>query len=116
MDRYDWAQPVSKEDAYRRAGGRRYYNSLRTFRAHDRRHQVVQLIHDYTGFGHGAQSWIARRLGVSRSTICRDFAALLKSVRKDPLEEEIERQERRLARREYEAVVKDFERILQSRD
>ncbi len=59
----------------RRAGGRRQYNAVRRFRALERLTEVVNLLVEF-GRGYGYQSQIADRLGVHRSTICRDIARL----------------------------------------
>jgi hypothetical protein len=107
MDRFDWAMPVSQNEAYRRAGGRRSYNSMRAFRAEDRRSQVVRLLR-YAGLMHGAQTWIARRLGVSRSTICRDFARLFHTAKQDPCETPLVAERRRRARRENTKLFKEW--------
>ena len=51
------------------------YNRMRQLRADYRLTQVVELLHQ-TGFGRDYQTQIATALGVSRSTICRDFQRL----------------------------------------
>lgn len=61
----------------RRAGGRRKYNRMRQIQAECRLTQVVRLLAEF-GFCHGYQTRIAEKLGVSRSTICRDIARLLR--------------------------------------
>ena len=61
----------------RRAGGRRKYNRKRQIQAEYRLTQVVRLL-DKFGFCRGYQTRIAEELGVSRSTICRDIARLLR--------------------------------------
>lgn len=67
----DWSSPVDDATAYKRAGGRRHYNSLRQLRAMARRKRVAELlVRDMS------QAEMARRLGVHRSTICRDVAWL----------------------------------------
>jgi hypothetical protein len=48
---------------------------------------------------------LARRLGVSRSTICRDFAIFFDD---DPLGTEIERRRRRRARRKFSTFFRDM--------
>lgn len=71
---------MSWEQACRRAGGRRGYNAQRQFQAAYRRSQLVRFMGPQTGKGplghYGWQAAAARALGVSRSTICRDAAAL----------------------------------------
>ena len=70
------SQPLPTWDAVcRRAGGRRHYNAVRQFQAAQRLLQVLALLNDF-GLGRGSQSRIAERLGVHRSTICRDVAKL----------------------------------------
>lgn len=63
-------------DARRRAGGRRHYNHWRQVKAELRRVQVAELLPVY-GLSRGAQTRIAQRLGVHRSTICRDVHAVI---------------------------------------
>ena len=60
---------------FRRAGGRRGYNAARQRMAHFRRHRIVGLLREI-GMGRGCASKIARRLGVHRSTVCRDLQYL----------------------------------------
>lgn len=74
-----WSEQVPFDVACRRASGRRHYNSIRQCRRVLRRREVARLIGHY-GMTHGAQAQIARALGVHRSTICRDFAAILKRL------------------------------------
>ena len=69
MPRMLWNLPTSKNEAYRRAGGRRRYNSYRKLKASFRLKQVIEL---YMAGIHN-KSEIARQLGVHRSTITRDF-------------------------------------------
>ncbi len=60
----------------KRARGRRRYNEKRQLQARLRITNVLELL-DEIGFStHGYQSKIAKRLDVSRSTICRDLARL----------------------------------------
>jgi hypothetical protein len=63
------------DQACRGAGGRRAYNRLRQLRADYRLTRVAELLHQ-TGLGRGWQTRVAEALGVSRSTICRDFQRL----------------------------------------
>ena len=71
-----WSRPVSFEEACRRAGGRRRYNAVRQFKALLRRQRVVELLLRW-GMRRGVQSRIAVELGVHRSTVSKDVAALL---------------------------------------
>jgi hypothetical protein len=77
--RSGWSEPTSDDEAHRRAAGRRHYNSVRRFRATCRRLQVARLLCVQGGLTvHGTQARLARELGVSRATICRDVARLLR--------------------------------------
>jgi DNA-binding NarL/FixJ family response regulator len=72
MTRQAWQRPVSNDEAYRRASGRRRINVARQIRAELRQHQVFRLLR-----AGGSQASIARALKVSASTISRDVTALL---------------------------------------
>ena len=68
--------PCSEWDAIcRRAGGRRRYNQARQWAAEMRLSQVAKLLNEVP-HERGYQTRIAKRLGVSRSTVCRDMARL----------------------------------------
>jgi hypothetical protein len=72
---------MTTEQVHRRAGGRRRYNFERQLRAKLRRLQVrYLLLENRLWIGelvqHGALAEIARQLGVSRATICRDLQQL----------------------------------------
>ena len=72
-----WSAPIGDAAAYRRASGRRHYNSVRRDRARYRQvYEVQDLLAKY-GFAFGVQAAIARKLGVSPATISRDIKALL---------------------------------------
>jgi len=58
-----------------RAAGRRHYNAVRRERAEARRHEVIKLYLQLGG-RRGCQAEMARRLGVSQTTISRDMAIL----------------------------------------
>jgi predicted DNA-binding transcriptional regulator YafY len=78
-----WSEPTSWEEICRRAAGRRHYNSIRQFRAAYRRMQVARLLNVKGGLTErGHQARVARELGVSRSTICRDVRELLRMSRR----------------------------------
>jgi hypothetical protein len=77
----------------RRAAGRTRHNLARQFRAAERRVNVLRLFHELRGgylmsehaayplgglLGWGIQAEIARRLGVHRSTVCRDLQAAIR--------------------------------------
>ena len=71
-----WSRPTSADEACRRAGGRRRYNAVRQFQAILRRKTVLELLLKL-GHRRGVQSLIAARLGVHRSTVSKDIAAIL---------------------------------------
>jgi hypothetical protein len=85
MDQIGWAWPTDVEEASRRAGGRRRFNSVRRLRAELRRAEVAHLALEL-GYGivWGAGAEIARRLGVSRATVCLDVRELLRRVNENP--------------------------------
>ena len=74
----NWSAWTNPDEAARRAAGRRQYNAHRRLLAALRRRELVRMIveSDALPFGSGAE--YARRLGVSRSTVCRDLARLLR--------------------------------------
>ena len=71
--------PSDFESFSKRAAGRYRYNKLRQFHAAMRLVKVVELLKEL-GLGRGNQSRIAERIGVHRSTICRDMAKLERGV------------------------------------
>ena len=77
----NWSAPVSDREAARRAGGRRRYNAWRKFRAEFRRTELARLLCVQGGLSFWRSgAALARKLGVSRSTVCRDRQALLRST------------------------------------
>ena len=70
-----WNITTTAENAYKRAGGRRGYNGHRQQLAILRLQKITALLGE-VGFQWGSRSELARRLGVSRSTICRDMQHL----------------------------------------
>ncbi len=82
MNKVLWSKPVSRDEANRRASGRRQYNSVRQCQAAMRRVEVAYMLISYGPF-RGAQASVARRLGVSESTISRDADWLYKAGRLD---------------------------------
>jgi hypothetical protein len=74
-----WTAETTAEAVARRAGGRRAYNCRRRFAQTIRRAEVARLLNCKGAlFRRGLQTELARELGVSRSTICRDIAYLLR--------------------------------------
>lgn len=71
----NWTDRTDFQTAARRAGGRRAYNNWRHLLSNVRLGAVVNELKGI-GFGRGYQAEIARRLGVHRSTINRDFKKL----------------------------------------
>ena len=72
----DWSLPVSQDEAYRRAGGRRRYNTVRQKKQGARQRRVAELLRSYPPSQRGAYAAIARALDVHRSTVTRDIVAL----------------------------------------
>ena len=76
-----WSATVGNDVAFRRASGRRSYNSLRQGRAWARQGVIIEqwcksTRNGYGGgrlFDWGGQAALARQLGVSRATISRDI-------------------------------------------
>jgi hypothetical protein len=74
-----WSEQAEWDEVCRRAAGRRHYNRMRRFRAAYRRYRLAQLLSVKGGMTErGTQARLARELGVSRATICRDVAYLLR--------------------------------------
>ena len=80
-----WSATSSWDEVCRRASGRRHYNAVRSFRALSRRLRLAKLMLVKGGLrervkggwtDQGVQARLARELGVSRSTVCRDVAFL----------------------------------------
>jgi hypothetical protein len=77
-----WSADTCWEEVCRRAAGRRHYNGVRRVRALLRRREVARLLLVKGGLTtRGTQAALARELGVSRSTISRDVAYLLRQSR-----------------------------------
>lgn len=74
----EWSRPVSAEEAYRRAAGRRALNARRQFAAAERQVEVARRLAQYV-LRHGVRARIAREVGVHPSTIGRDFQRLFES-------------------------------------
>jgi hypothetical protein len=67
-----WTKLTTHNEAIRRAGGRRHYNSVRQLDALLRLVEIHRLVGEY-GMGHGVRQRIADELGVHRSTISRQL-------------------------------------------
>jgi predicted DNA-binding transcriptional regulator YafY len=70
----NWSAPTDFALVCKRAAGRRRYNAKRRAEARERYKIVVEAIMPTNGRKRGSQAQLARALGVSRSTICRDVA------------------------------------------
>ena len=70
-------QPQTREEFYKRASGRRHYNSMRQFKARERRLEVCELFFRLGFNKWGVRAEIADRLGVSEATVSRDVKAVL---------------------------------------
>src|SRR5579859_135639 len=71
-----WSVPTSPDVVARRAGGRRHYNLRRQTLALIRRTEVCRLLDRFPLDERGTVVGIARVLGVSAATICRDLNAM----------------------------------------
>jgi hypothetical protein len=76
----NWSVPVPNTVAYRRACGRRRYNAARRQQRDERRYRVFTLYWEILASRlpgipkhWGVGTLIARQLGVSRATVCRDL-------------------------------------------
>lgn len=70
LARAAWRAPTSADVAFRRASGRRRYNSVRKLRADLRAVQIYRRLVECE-FAKGSQARIAREFGVSQSTVSR---------------------------------------------
>jgi hypothetical protein len=89
-----WSAPTGFDEVCRRAAGRRRYHSVRRFLADLRRDKVTELIAQYGYIDWGIRASIARMLGVHRSTISRDIAAILYTRARCPVCDTIVEKER----------------------
>ena len=82
MSATNWTAETDSATVAKRAGGRRRYNAVRTAQAAMRKRQENLLLAQEVRFmTWGWQSELARRLGVHRSTICRDCSEFLEAKR-----------------------------------
>ena len=83
-----WSKLTTHSEAARRAGGRRRINAVRHWGVIQRRAKVFKTVSErgLAGFNRGVRAQIARELGVSRSTISRDVAAIFFAPRELPAE------------------------------
>ena len=82
MSATNWTAETDSATVAKRAGGRRRYNAVRTAQAAMRKRQENLLLAQEVRFmTWGWQSELARRLGVHRSTICRDCSEFLEARR-----------------------------------
>jgi hypothetical protein len=79
----NWTARTDAATVSKRVGGRRRYNAVRQVRAALRRREVLKLLGAW-GLGPGVQARMAAHLGVSASTISRDFRWLLPLVEACP--------------------------------
>ena len=78
----DWGNESDSLRVSKRAKGRDRYNARRSRAAMFRLWQASKLLEEVGYLSkRGWQSELARRLGVHRSTICRDFSVFLESFR-----------------------------------
>jgi hypothetical protein len=71
-----WGEPISWEAVCCRAGGRRRYNAHRQALRRERWNKIAALITPLSPVfppPFGLMAALARELGVSRATVCRDF-------------------------------------------
>ena len=77
MGTVNWSTPTDWQTVCRRAAGRRKYNALRTFKAHQRRQTLLELVRDLGGMERGFQAKIAAALHVHPSVISKDLKKIL---------------------------------------
>lgn len=70
----NWSTQTDFEIVCKRAAGRRRYNAEKRAKARERYRIVIEVALSPDGRKRGAQTQLARLLGVHRSTICRDIA------------------------------------------
>jgi hypothetical protein len=73
---FNWSQATSFDVVCRRASARRHFNAVRQFQATLRRAHLRQILAQYPPGREPYQYELARQLGVSQPTICRDLQFL----------------------------------------
>lgn len=69
-----------------RASGRRKYNALRRDQATFRRNDIALYLSEHVALvGHGFQTSLAQRFGVSKSTISRDMKMIYEQLQPCPM-------------------------------
>jgi hypothetical protein len=76
-----WRWRIPNDECCRRACGRSRYNRRRQFLAVERRVEVIRLLRQFGMMKYGTLTAIAKLLGVSVATICRDRQRLLRDPR-----------------------------------
>jgi hypothetical protein len=71
-----WGAPADFRAVCKRAGGRRRYNAERQNQQNWRRNTIICRTAGLPRNTWGLQAALARALGVSRATICRDLKAI----------------------------------------
>lgn len=77
MRRSEWAKPTSADEAYRRASGRRRYNLQRSEAVYKRAQLLKTMLRGKMP-RRGEMERYARALGVSKATVSRDVARLVR--------------------------------------
>lgn len=81
VDKYATRVLPAVANACHLVGGRRHYNARRRAQAEARRARIVKRLVAVEFHKRGWQAEIARQLGVNRSTIHRDLAAIRQAAR-----------------------------------
>jgi hypothetical protein len=71
-----WGAAADFRAVCKRAGGRRRYNAERQNQQNWRRNMIIFWTAGLARSTWGLQAALARELGVSRATVCRDMAAI----------------------------------------
>ncbi len=78
----DWSRNTRWDEVCRRASGRRRYNAVRRLHAELRRNDLIERARELGTWltERGFQAAQARRLGVHRSTVCRDVQLITRHM------------------------------------